>query len=413
MMDYQNLAAGTMLTGWQNAMTAAAKQAADNAYQQATLAGASDDRALAAAKFAWQQKLDEANQTGMWNGQWNNPQEQWFTGQFGQWYGPGGAPQAGDQTLQANQQYYNQAYQNSQLYGQYYAPGTTPMQGTATQQAQQNAANMAAQRAGLTGYLQNTGSGNTVADAWNMLDQATQQQYLQTSPGQNDQQEAMNRYYQNLQNAVYNAARQAGQAVTPQTMNDYIYGGGGQGQQTLAGNQQQFSQNMQAQQLALQTQNQYQTQAQNYLQLMSQLRGPADYAKYQQVLGSTPQGMKDLVGAAMGQYVPGGGATTGQAPQAATLQTMQQQIAGGGGTQPGTGTAAEATGGGTNVFGNLPAPNQIAAQSWKNLAPSQQQMLLGAYESQGWNKDDVSALMNQSMPKYASNAPGAGTWRLQ
>lgn len=490
MQDYTNIAAGTMLTGWQNAMTNAAQQAAQAAYNQAVLAGQSDDRALAWAKFAWQQKMDEAGQTGMWNGQYNMPTEQWFTGQFGQWYGPGGSPQAGDQTLQANQQAYNQAYQNSQLYGQYYAPGTTPGVGTATQSAQQQASQRAQQNAALTGYLQNTGSGNIVADAWATLDPATQQAYLQSSPGGNDAQEAMNRYYQNYQQAVYARAREAGVAITPQLMSDVVYGGWNQqGTETMQHQQQMFSQQLQQEQEARAAQAQQQSQAMSYLNLLSNLRGPADWAKYQQVLGSTPGGMRDLVAAAMGQYVPGGGATTGVAPQAASLQSMMAQVGGydyggqGGGQlnmpnvytggqgsyggQPGTmntysswqgpngevnnqqaGTARGAyfsqqwpgvtqqPAGGGQVWGsgigvgqqqptpqqqqqglgggtNLPAPNQIAAQSWNNMAPTQKQMLLGMYESQGWDKTDVEALMNQSMPKYATNAASAGTWRLQ
>lgn len=212
--------------------------------------------------------------------------------------------------------------------------------------------------------------------------------------------------------AAQNAA-QFGQWYAPGT-------GPTAGTTTLGAQQQAFGQSLSAIQEARAAQAQQQQQAQSYLQLLAGLRGPADWAKYQQVLGSTPQGMRDLTAAAMGQYIPGGGATTGVAPQAATLQTLQQQIAGAPqqvtaqGQQPGTGTAAEATGGGTNTMGmgNLPAPNQIAPQAWKNLAPSQQQLLMGAYEGQGWNKDDVRALLEQSLPRYASNAPGAGTWRL-
>ena len=120
--------------------------------------------------------------------------------------------------------------------------------------------------------------------------------------------------------------------------------------------------------------------------------------------GTTPA-IAHLTAAAMGQYIPGGGATTGVSPEAASLQGLQQQIQGTGG---GTNTMGEdqAQGG----MGNLPAPNQIAPQAWKNLAPSQQQMLLGAYEAQGWHKGR-EALRSQSLPKYASNAPVLGTWR--
>lgn len=189
--------------------------------------------------------------------------------------------------------------------------------------------------------------------------------------------------------------------------------GPGGGQQTQAAQQQAYTQQLQAMQEARAAQTAQQQQAMSYLTLLSNLRGPADYAKYQQVLGSTPQGMRDLTAAAMGQYIPGGGATTGQQPQAISLQALQQQV-GGTNAQQGAamGGAGAAPGSQDNPFGQMPAPNQIAAQSWKNLAPSQQQMYLGAYESQGWNKDDVTALMNQSLPKYATNAPSAGTWRL-
>src|SRR5262245_38335102 len=102
----------------------------------------------------------------------------------------------------------------------------------------------------------------------------------------------------------------------------------GQGVQTLQGQQQQFQQGLQTQQEARAAQGQQQSQAQAYLQLLSSLRGPADWAKYQQVLGSTPGGMRDLVAAAAGQYVPGGGATTGMAPQAVSLQSLMGDVSG-------------------------------------------------------------------------------------
>jgi hypothetical protein len=236
---------------------------------------------------------------------------------------------------------------------------------------------------------------------------------------------------------------QAGQAGQPGVT------GPTAGQQTLGAQQQYWKQAFDQSQA-----NQSNTQA--YLTLLSNLRGPADWAKYQQVLGSTPGGMRDLYAASMGQYIPGGGATTGVNPQAANLQTMQQQVGGqgyGGGwggyqggytTQPGqpqtpqTGQTqawgsgigigaqgatpdqqVQATGNGTNMYGgqqqqyNLPAPNQISAQAWGNFTPSQQQMMLGMYEANGWDKNDVQALYNQSLPKYGSSGATAGTWRMQ
>ncbi len=398
MADYYDIAQSQDARAW-------AEQAAQAAYYNSMAAGNSAQQALAQAQFEWKKKLDEAGQTGMWNGQWNNPQEQWFTSQFGQWFGPGGAPQAGQQTLSAQEQAAQQAQAWSGMFGQYLAPGTAPAQGQQTQAAIQAGLQNAATVAGLTG--------------------------------------------------MYNAP-----------------GATGPGTQTLAGQQQQFTQGLQTQQEARAAQQQQQAQAMQYLNLLSNLRGPADWAKYQQVLGSTPGGMRDLVAAAAGQYVPGGGATTGYQPQAVSLQSLMGDVSGnpytgqgggqlnmpnvyGGGQgmyqqqpqtmqwnqaqpanmmagtnqydwtqqqgQPGRiqNTGQETWGSGLNVgqqqatpqqqqqaLGggtNLPAPNQISAQSWKNMAPSQQQMMLGMYENQGWNKDDVTALMNQSLPKYGAS----------
>ena len=358
MMTYADLLASADARAWQN-----------QAFNQGQT-GVSN--ALAQAQFEWNKRLGEAQQTGMWNGQWSNPQEQWYTGQFGQWYGPGGAPAVGAQTLSAQQQAADIAQNWSQMFGQYYAPGTAPTQGAATQAAQQAALANAATVAGLTGTY--------------------------TAPGAT-----------------------------------------GAGTQTLAGQQQQWAQNYQQQQFYAQQAQQQQQNTLSYLQMLSNLRGPADWAKYQQVLGSTPGGMRDLAAAAMGQYIPGGGATTGVQPQAANLNSMYAQVQGSPNTYEypqqnqqtwGSGIGVgvnqttpaqqtQATGNGTNMYGgqqqqyNLPAPNQISSQAWNNFTPSQQQMMLGQYESQGWDKGDVQALYNQSLPKYGSNNATAGTWRLQ
>ena len=388
----------------------AARQSADDAarneYNRGMLELGNQELALKRAQQAWKEVIDKAGLTGMFEGQYTMPVQQWAASTFGTW----GMPTAGQKTLGAIGQ----------------------------------EADIGATQAGLFG----------------------------------------------------------------------TWGAPTQGQQTLAGQQQQWSQGFQQQQYEAQQRQLQQQNAQAYLQMLSQLRGPADWAKYQQVLGSTPNGMRDLAAAAMGQYIPGGGATTGVAPQAANLQTMMGQIAGGGYGQanpnnaqqtwqnaaqqqaypqyqqaqqmaggamnlegrpdyynPQQGQAApqgneqatlqalrggvtskqqqaqqqaqqqgytqgpeslgqQRAGGGTNQFGapqqnqyqlnagqqtpqNLPAPNQIAPQAWKNMAPSQQQMLLGQYEAEGWHKPDVEALFAQSLPKYAANAPTSGTLKMR
>jgi hypothetical protein len=353
-----------------------ANDIATQEYNNKVAAGESETRALNAAKFAWQQTMDKAGLTGKFEDNWTFPSQQFFTQQFGTWQ-PGG-PTAGQQTLAREQQTFGQGATLGQMYGQYYAPGQAPTAGQQTLNAQQQAYNQ-----------------------WLGQQQEARQQ----------------------------------QALQQQTANQY-------------------------------------------LTLLSNLRGPADWAKYQEVLGATPGGMRDLTAAAMGQYVPGGGATTGMQPQAANLNTLYGQVSGGGqygNYQPGGGAGGgganwpqatftpmgsnqaayapnnqiaqpegrasvyaqptsnqeslyspaaqafqQASGNGTNMYGapqqnqmNLPAPNQVAAQSWKNMAPSQRDMLTSQYEASGWYKPDVEALMNQALPKYASNAPTAGTWRLR
>lgn len=340
-----------------------ADSAAKNAYNDSMLKLEGEKVALMKAQQAWKETTDKAGLTGYFEGQATMPTQQWWAQTFGNW----GAPTPGQQTLAGQGQEFSQAQALAAMYGTAFTPGGAgPAAGTQTQAAQQQA----------------------------------------------------------------------------------------------------FTQGLQTQQEQRAAQAQQQSQAQQYLQLLSQLRGPADWAKYQQVLGSTPGGMRDLVAAAMGQYVPGGGATTGMNPQAVSLQSLMGDVSGqpyygqGGGQlnmpnvygqntqgmyqqqaqqnlaalrgQPtmyagGTPNFNESTGqfnmppaagNGTNTMGapqqqyNLPAPNQIAAQSWKNLTPSQRDMMLGNYEAQGWHKPDVEALMNQSLPKYASNAPTAGTFRL-
>jgi hypothetical protein len=201
----------------------------------------------------------------------------------------------------------------------------------------------------------------------------------------------------------------AGQPPPGQAQGSTTYGappGYQQGQpiQTLAGQQQQWSQGFQEQQQQQQT-------AQNYLNLLSQLRGPADYAQYQKVLGATPGGMQSLVAAAAGQYVPGGGATTGVQPQGVTLQSFLNQATGG--QFSGTPTGSQQQSPDQAALNSLVAPNQMAPQTWNALTNSQQQLLLGQWQNQGYTQQDAQNLFNQSLPKYGSSSPQTGSFRLQ
>jgi hypothetical protein len=254
-----------------------------------------------------------------------------------------------------------------------------------------------------------------------------------------------------------------GQQADParvQTVDQSQWGNMGQSMYTPQYQQQLFNQ-------ALQTAQFQQGTAQNYLQLLSQLQGPADYGNYLKVLGSTPQGIQGLVGAAAGAYIPGGGVTG--TPQAASLQSLvgagasgvsggqymspAQWVSGPSTTGqnmnalPGAGTGAVAGGGGyspaqaqQNGSGapapgqmgsiapgtttsyqdymrqaqNLPAPSQLAPQAYNNMTTSQKQMLQGMYGQLGYNQQDINDLYNQSLPKYAAGGGGVqtGSFRL-
>jgi hypothetical protein len=475
--------------------TERANLAAQQAYNRARLNLESEQMALSKAQQAWTEQYQTAQLTGFFQGQPTMAARQFWAQEFGGYE----QPQAGQTTLDLEQQRWAQAQGLANAFGTWYRPGTQPVPGQTTLAQQAQAFSQA----------------------------ATQFQ----------QQRAL------------------------------------------------FEEALSAQREAREAQAQQQEQAQQYLNLLAGLRGPADWAKYQQVLGATPGGIRDLVAASMGQYLPGGGATTGMQPTPVSLQSMYQDVSGqpwmggtsawqaagmtgtpppGGGTWnqawgitgspisqittsanptmqiagpggltpeqmsriqqsaearwgvgewrqwlfedlvnrgtpveraismavngavpestvqeiinasginatvvggqnpqpaggPGSPTATSlnpyyvppggtqqsglnpyyfSTGGavgqpgalaagpqgGTQptqgfpapqTIGTLPLPNQIAPQTWANLAPSQQQLLLGAYEAQGWHPQDVLTLFNQSLPRYATNAPMAGTFRLQ
>jgi hypothetical protein len=185
------------------------------------------------------------------------------------------------------------------------------------------------------------------------------------------------------------------------------------GAPTLAAQQQEFQHGIEAAGLTgvyngaptLAAQNQQQQTSLGYLKLIGDLRGPQNYGQYLRVLGSTPDGLRSLVASAAGQYTPAGGATTGVAPQAASLGGLAGDAASG------------AAGGATyadymNTAQGLPAPNQISPAAWNTYTTSQKQGLLGMYESMGWNPTDVQDLYQQSLPKYTFSGPVSGRVKI-
>ena len=304
----------------------------------------------------------------------------------------------------AGSSFYQQSPQIQQQYLSYYHDPQSAMQGWV------NDTNQALSQAG-------GGQGVTAAGTPTET-QAAQQQYF------NQAQSLAQTYGQ------YYTPNAPGQTATPGTNAPQA------GQQTLAGQQQQWQQGFSQEQLNQQA-------SQQYLTLLSQLQGPADYGQYLKTLGATPSGLQGLVGAAAGQYIPGTG-STGQAPQAQTLQNLVGAATGfaGGGSGAnayGNGTASGGSGQGSaqqygqssagNLSGTaspggmnyqnfmataqgLPSPNQIAPQAFGNMLPSQQQMLGSMYGNMGYAPGDINSMYQQSLPKYAAGS-AAGNFKLQ
>ena len=222
------------------------------------------------------------------------------------------------------------------------------------------------------------------------------------------------------QQQYFNQAQQYaatyGQYYAPNTPGGAAQGGvnaPNAGQQTLAGQQQQWQQGFSQEQLNQQA-------SQQYLTLLSQLQGPADYGKYLNVLGSTPGGLQGMVSAAAGNYIPGTG-STGASPQGQTLQNLVGAATGygGGGTGSnaqgnqdftlGSGQGGSASPGGMNyqqymaTAQGLPTPNQIAPQAFGNMTPS-------ASTAYGWNVPAAGLLRSRHQRHVSAIAPEIRCW---
>lgn len=133
----------------------------------------------------------------------------------------------------------------------------------------------------------------------------------------------------------------------------------------------------------------------DYLKLLASLRGPANAFQYARVLQGTPQGLTDIINSAAGKYLlPGaGGGDTGTPTERATIGSLLADVNGGAGRQiPDT--------------SGLPLPNQINAVNYGRMTPTQRDLLLGAYEYNGYRPEDVTAQLQASLPKYGGASVG-------
>lgn len=167
------------------------------------------------------------------------------------------------------------------------------------------------------------------------------------------------------------------------------------GQETQQAQQQRWQQGFQEQSLGQQG-------ALSLLGLQSQLQGPRDVFRYQQLNANTPGGLKDMLAGLAGRYNFAGSGFQGT-PGPATLQSRTQDLLAGG--QQGTGAPPAGGQDGQGQFA-LPSPNQVNLANWSRMSPSQQQMTLGAYESQGYYGGDVEEALRRAAPRYAMGTGG-------
>jgi hypothetical protein len=180
-----------------------------------------------------------------------------------------------------------------------------------------------------------------------------------------------------------------------------------EGQKTLAALNQEYQQRVQEAgltgmwngQLTQQAQQQQAGNALALLGLQSQLQGPRDYARYQQLNANTPGGLQQMLAGFAGQYGFAGSGAQGT-PGAATLQSRTQDLLAGG--QLGQGGQQQTAAGGSPAQTGyaLPAPNRINLRNWQLASPSQQQLLLGGYEAAGFWGPDVEKQIAAAAPRY-------------
>lgn len=273
---------------------------------------------------------------------------------------------------------------------------TGTYEGAPTQAAQSQAFNQAITEAGVTGYYNAPGSaaGVSPADAQAQLKSISDKAVgLKTAADAATARLAANpndlatRQAATYAVDAYTAAQNDWVARSPGLQAAAAGTASGQGTPTLARESQQ------------------QKTTNDYLTLISGLKGPQDYGSYLRTLGSTPGGMRDLVASAAGQYTPATGATSGVSPAGASLGGL-------------VGDAASGTASGTsyadymNTAGGVPAPNQIAPAAWNAYTDSQKKLLLGMYGQSGWDTQDVQDLYKQSLPKYSYSPGTTGTVKV-
>jgi hypothetical protein len=259
----------------------------------------------------------------------------------------------------------------------YYNGQVTPAQ-------QQNAANIAATQAGLTGYYQ-----QPTAYSWNTLSQ-----HLQQAAGANYNDNSAKQTWAALTGQDINNFNGAvAVSLTPDQINQLAAAGGaqpgtlpgsGQGQQTLAGQQQAYTQQL------------------GVINAAAALQ--ANPFRQQQAIGQ------------LGGLLGGQGVAGFQAPT-----TVAGVGTAGGNTQGGMGYLQQMiddinSGGATNqssmqgILDAIPTPNKLNSVEFQNAAPSTQSLVLqGMQEKYGLDPNDALKQIQSTLPQFTAPTTIGGT----
>jgi hypothetical protein len=156
--------------------------------------------------------------------------------------------------------------------------------------------------------------------------------------------------------------------------------------------------------LAFQQQQQQQNVGIQASQLMASLRGPANaFAAANALYGlNRTTGVPNAVAALAGEYNVPAFQAPQSLPQAASLQTLSQQLG-----AAGTGSGADMTSQAQQFAAGLPTPNKVVGRQYAGLSPDTQQLVLAGYESLGYSPEDTLATIKAGLPQFQAPKFGA------
>ena len=200
-----------------------------------------------------------------------------------------------------------------------------------------------------------------------------------------------------------NAITSAAQVAYQRTYHQWLATNGDQ-QLALAQAKQAADEAYRTASLAFQKEQQQQNVGIQASQLMASLRGPANaFAAANALYGlNRTTGVPNAVAALAGEYNVPAFQAPQSLPQAASLQTLSQQLG-----AAGTGAGGDMTTQAQQFAAALPTPNKVVGRQFAGLSPDTQQLVLSGYESLGFSPEDTLATIKAGLPQFHAPKFGA------